>query len=180
MMTYVALLRGINVAGRKMIPMEALQAGCEDLGWTKVQTYLQSGNVVFDAEGEAALLAKSLKSRIVHDFGHDVEVLVLQAKDLNRIIKACPFKQRAVGDESHFHCTFLFGMISAERFQKLTLPIQPGEEATLVKGAVMLHCPDGYGQTKLNTEYFEKALGIASTNRNWKTVLALAELCASR
>jgi uncharacterized protein (DUF1697 family) len=179
MMTFVALLRGINVSGQKQIRMVALQKSCEGLGLKDVRSYLQSGNVVFRT-GRADLrkLAAALRTRIAKDFGHEVEVLVLPAKELNAVAGSNPLWLRSGGKESLFHCTFLFQPVSEERFRQLKLPVQPGEQAVFVGQVVLLYCPHGYGRTKLNNSFFERALGIRATTRNWKTVLALRDLCA--
>ena len=79
-----------------------------------------------------------------------------------------------------FHGTFLFQAVSEDRFRKLKLPIQPGEQAVLIGQAVLLYCPHGYGRTRLNNSFFEKALGVRATTRNWRTVLALKDLCTGQ
>ncbi len=179
MTTFVALLRGINVSGQKRIRMAELQKSCEAVGLTDVRSYLQSGNLVFRANQSAPRkLAATLRGRIAEDFGHDVEVLVLPAKDLSRVAKSNPLWPRSGGDETLFHATFLFEPVPANRFRDLTLPARSGEQAALVGQVVYLHCPHGYGRTKLNNAYFEKALGVPATTRNWRTVLALQDLRA--
>ena len=76
-----------------------------------------------------------------------------------------------------FHATFLFQPVLKRSFEALKLPLAPGESAVLAGQVVLLHCPHGYGRTKLNNGYFEKVLGVAATTRNWRTVLALQQLC---
>ncbi|MFY9271174.1 MAG: DUF1697 domain-containing protein [Candidatus Manganitrophaceae bacterium] len=178
MTTFVALLRGINVSGQKQIRMADLQGCCEALGLKNIRTYLQSGNVVFCVERAAPRkLAAALRAWIAEDFKHDVEVLVLTQKELNQIVDANPLRRRLEGEEKIFHCTFLFEPVSEDRFQKLTLPAQPGEEVVLIGQVLYLYCPHGYGRTKLNNNFFEKALGVPATTRNWRTVLSLRDLC---
>jgi len=179
MTVFVALLRGINVSGQKRIRMAELQKSCEASGLTDVRSYLQSGNLVFRASrADPRTLAAALRARIAEDFGHDVEVLVLPAKELNRAATSNPLRPRSGGEETLFHATFLFQPVSADRFRSLKLPARPGEQALLVGQVVFLYCPHGYGRTKLNNAYFEKALGVPATTRNWRTVLALQTLCA--
>jgi len=181
MTAFVALLRGINVSGQKQIKMADLQKSCEALGLKDVRSYLQSGNVVFCADrADPRKLAAALRARIVEDFRHDVEVLVLPAKELNLIAGSNPLWPRSGGEEKLFHGTFLFQPVSQDRFRKLKLPAQPGERAVLVGRVVLLYCPHGYGRTKLSNSFFEKALGVAATTRNWRTVLALKGLCTKQ
>lgn len=181
MTRFVALLRGINVSGQKPIRMDALKSSCEALGLRDVATYLQSGNVIFSAPpAQAKKLPALIKARIVQDFGHDVEVLVWPEKELKRLADANPLWPKSGGNENLFHATFLAQPVSEKDFRNLKLPIQSGERAVLAGSAVFLHCPNGYGKTKLSNRYFEKALGVSATTRNWRTVLALKEMCAQQ
>jgi uncharacterized protein (DUF1697 family) len=158
--------------------MVDLQKSCEGLGLKDVRSYLQSGNVVFcSSRADPRKLAAAFRTRIAQDFGYDVEVLVLPAKELSAVASSNPLWPRLGGEEKLFHGTFLFQPVSEDRFRKLELPIQPGEQAVLAGRVVLLYCPHGYGRTKLNNSFFEKALGIRATTRNWRTVLALKDLC---
>lgn len=177
--TYIALLRGINVSGKNSIRMPALQDSMARLGFRNVQTYLQSGNIVFQAPPtDETTLEKAIVAAISTDFGHEVPVLVLSAKTLASIANANPLRPKAGDDEALFHCTFLFRPVTPAAFQALQLPATADERAVLHDGTVLLHCPHGYGRTKLNNSYFERALGVTATTRNWRTVLALQALCA--
>ena len=181
MTPFVALLRGINVAGQKQIRMADLQKSCEASGLKDVRTYLQSGNVAFRAgRADPRRLAEALRARIAKDFEHDVEVLVLPAKELNLIAGSNPLRPRSGDEQRLFHGTFLFQRVAGKRFRQLKLPALPGEKAVMVGQAVFLYCPHGYGRTKLNNSFFEKALGVPATTRNWRTVLALKDLCMER
>jgi len=177
--TYVALLRGINVSGKNPIAMADLRASCVALGLSGVRTYLQSGNVVFGAERrDPRRLADALHGRIERDFGHDVAVLVLSAPQLERVAADNPLRPAATAEGRLFHCTFLFEPVAQERFRGLRLPAREGERAVLADQTIYLHCPHGYGTSKLNNNYFERALGVSATTRNWRSVLALRELAA--
>lgn len=178
MTTFVALLRGINVSGQKSIRMVDLRNSLVALGFTKVGSYLQSGNLVFDASrGDPRKLASAIKARIANDFGHEVEVLALPARELDVVASSNPLLPRRGADEKLFHGTFLFQPVSKADFQKLKLPAQTGERAVLIGQVVLLHCPHGYGRTKLNNAFFEKGLKVNATTRNWRTILALQALC---
>jgi uncharacterized protein (DUF1697 family) len=180
MTTYVALLRGVNVSGKKPLRMAELQVSCLALGLQNVRTYLQSGNLVFDTkQTDTRKLASILTAMIAKKFKHDVDVLVLSARALNRIAATNPLRPPSSGDaQTHFHATFLFEPTPAYRFGKLTLPARPNEKAALKGQVVLLYCPNGYGKTKLNNNFFERALRVVATTRNWRTVVALRNLCA--
>jgi uncharacterized protein (DUF1697 family) len=202
-MSYVALLRAVNVGGTKL-PMADLRALLEGLGLTDVRTYLQSGNAVFDAgDGAepAAALATAIETRIERDIGPRVGVLVLPGEALLDVAAANPFLASEGGlasAEDILYATFLFGAhgdadfgeasdqaycaVYKAAFGKLELPAVDGEEAAFVGApplatpVIYLKLPHGYGRTKLNNAWFERRLGTAATTRNWRTVLALAEM----
>jgi len=179
MPAYIALLRGVNVAGKNRIPMAEWKANLERLGFKDVRTYLQSGNAVFRAAAAPPeRTASAIKAGIVRDFGFDVEVLVLSRADIDRVVEANPLFPRLGTDETLFHAAFPFQSVAKSDFGKLELPAQAGEQAVEAGRVVYLYCPHGYGRTKLNNNYFEKALGIPATTRNWRTVLALKSLCS--
>jgi uncharacterized protein (DUF1697 family) len=180
MTTYLALLRGINVSGKNPVPMARLKETFAGLGFSEVRTYLQSGNVVFQSKKTTpAKLTAEIEAAISRDFGHQVPVLVLPAEQLEAIASHNPLSPKSGGEETHFHATFLFDAVSKATFDALKLPATEGERAILAKGVVLLHCPHGYGRTKLNNTWFERALKVHATTRNWRTVLALQELMAT-
>ena len=127
MAIYIALMRGINVSGRHLIRMAELQNSFAALGFADVQTYLQSGNVVFrSGKSDASTLASVIENKVKQDFGHDVAVLVLTAGQLAAIAAANPLWPQAGGDEKQFHCTFLFEPASTEKYRMLKLPAEDG------------------------------------------------------
>ena len=205
MTTFVALLRAVNVSGQNRVPMAELRASMAAAGYGDVQTYLQSGNIVFDADAGADAdsgrqaaasqdLAAAVHQVIERDFGLDVKGLVLTAAELAQVAAANPFLPVAgagsatgatpeagnVVDEKSLHATFLEKPVPEAAFGGLAPPAQPGEHATLAAGGgvIYLCLPHGYGRTKLNNSYFERRLGAVATTRNWRTVLALAEMSA--
>jgi len=179
MPSYVAMLRGINVSGSKPVKMEALRASFEALGFKNVRTYVQSGNVVFEAKDRAAgPLGPKIAARIKRDFGFDVPVLVLGAAELARVVEENPFLEQRGIDLTKLHVTFLAGAPAAAGLKKME-GVSSGRDAFRCLGQlVYLFCPDGYGNTKLSNNVFERALGAAATTRNWKTVTTLAAMAA--
>jgi uncharacterized protein (DUF1697 family) len=176
MTTFVALLRAVNVSGKNRISMAELRRALGGSGLAGAETYLQSGNVVFDAEGDdPATHAATLREVIEREFGHDVPVLVLKAAELAHIAAANPFVVPGA-DEKSLHVTFLEEPAAKAAFGGLDLPAQGDEQAVLAGRVVYLHLPYGYGRTRLNNAYFERALKTSATTRNWRTVLALVEM----
>ena len=170
---YAALLRGINVGGHRKIKMTDVAAFFSAQGFESVRTYLQSGNVTFAAKKRSpASLAAELEAAFNKRFAVDVSVIVRTCSDLRAVVDGNPFLGQS-SDPKHLHVTFLSGKPADN--PDLT---PDGEDAATLAGAhVYLHCPGGYGKTKLNNTYLERKLRVRATTRNWNTVSALAEMC---
>ena len=169
MARYAALVRGINVGGRSKVSMPDLRAVFEALGYEDVATYIQSGNVVFSG-GKVDVAA--IERRLADDVGVEASVLVRTAAELAAVASGNPFVKRKL-DPATLHVTFL---AKVPRGATLDVPDGEPDELTVVGREVYLHCPNGYGRTKVNNAYIEKKLGLAATTRNWRSVLKLAEM----
>jgi uncharacterized protein (DUF1697 family) len=179
MPSYVAMLRGINVSGSKPIKMEALRASFEALGFTNVRSYVQSGNVVFAAKDRAAApLGAKIAARIKRDFGFDVPTLVLGAEALARVVDENPFLGKKDVDPTKLHVTFLAESPATAGLEKMHAVSSGRDQFQCLGTSIYLVCPDGYGNTKLNNNAFERALRTGATTRNWKTVTTLAQMAA--
>ena len=174
--TYVALLRGINLGARNKVSMAELRELVEGLGADDVTTYVQSGNVVFRSGTPTATLAGDLEAAIRRRLGLDVRVLLRTKSDLGKTVSGNPFADAA--DASKLHVTFLAATPVRARVRKLDPSLSPPDEFRVAGRQVYLHCPNGYGRSKLSNAYFEQQLGVAATTRNWRTVTALADLAA--
>lgn len=171
METYISLLRGINVSGQKKIRMQDLKALYEALDFNRVNTYIQSGNVVFDAAGSE--IRRRIEESIRKQFGFEVPVLLRTADEFGAIVQANPFLKQAGIDLSKLHVTFLEQVPDPSAIEALS-KLQSGSDEYRVLGQeVYLHCPNGYGRSKLTNTALEKKLQIGATTRNWKTVLQL-------
>jgi uncharacterized protein (DUF1697 family) len=173
--TYAALLRAVNVGGVK-VRMDRLRDAVTALGLDRVSTYIQSGNVVFAGGGEDPdELASRLEDAVAAEFGIDVPVLVRSADDLARIVVANPMRTRGV-DEAKLHVTFLASEPAAERVDAVAPDAGGADGFAVVRREVYLHCPGGYGTTKLHNGFWERKLGVVATTRNWRTVTTLRDL----
>jgi len=187
----VALLRAVNVGGRS-VAMAELRRALEAAGYPGVQTYLQSGNVVFEpADDDPRGEEDALEHLIEREFGLATRALVLTSDEIGRVAAANPFttgKQAgtSTADEKTLHVTYLFERVAADAFAALELPAVEGEQALLADGgavgpamagrAVYLRLPHGYGRSKLTNAWFERVLATPATTRNWRTTTALAAL----
>jgi uncharacterized protein (DUF1697 family) len=178
MQTYISMLRGINVSGQKKIRMADLKSLYESLGLGNVQTYLQSGNVVFDGEEQdAAKLRDSIEAQIESRFGFSVPVLIRTGDDFRRIIENHPF----AGEEAiRVLVTFLYERPDKSKWEELGHHKDKVDQFALGEQEIFLFCPGGYGRTKLSNTFFEKKLGVVATTRNWKSVNAVYEIVSKR
>jgi uncharacterized protein (DUF1697 family) len=175
---YVALLRGINLGGHNKVSMSDLRVLFASLGAEDVETYVQSGNVIFESTEGPGKLTDALEKRIRRDLGLSVTVLLRTRPQLARVHAGNPFAKS--GKEStKLHVTFLAEKPDLARVRELDPERAEPDEFEVVGQEVYLHCPNGYGRSKLTTAYFEKKLGVAATTRNWKTVTKLAELVSA-
>jgi uncharacterized protein (DUF1697 family) len=181
MTTYISLLRGINVSGQKLIKMDDLKAMYRQLNFQNIETYLQSGNVIFwDEKSDPSDLATTISSKIQKQFGFEVPVIVLNVDDLKEIIEANPFKDDLRMDQQFLHVTFLASDPKEIDFEKIAAKKSAGEEIVLIKKAVYLYCPNGYGRTKQTNNFLETKLRVGATTRNWKTLNELLKIALGK
>ena len=181
--TYVAMLRAVNVGGRKL-PMAELRALVASLGFGDVRTYVQSGNLVFEGKGKPVDLAVTLADAITADRRFDVPVVVRTAAELAEVVAANPFAAVGVDPDAEprrFHVTFLGSVPAASAVGDLAAATERYRPDTFRwEGShVYLDIPGGYGETKLTNALFERKLGVTATTRNWRTVTTLAAMAAS-
>ena len=159
-----------------MIKMDALRQLYEELGFSHVQTYIQSGNVVFrDTTTDLVELEKKIKDKISEVFGLDVPIIVLECSELKRIIENNPFVNRTEISPDLLHVSFLTTKPLQVDLDKLHGQFTP-EEFILSDKVIYLYCPNGYGNTKLNNSFFEYKLKVVATTRNWKTTQELCKM----
>jgi uncharacterized protein (DUF1697 family) len=173
---YVAMLRGINVAGKNKIKMPDLEALFVGLGHADVTTYIQSGNVVFTGPGRStSAMASAIEKRIARDLGLDVGVVLRTKSELAKVIAANPFVPGGA-DFAKLHVTFLAAKPGAALVRAIDDSGFGPDEFRVHGREIYLHCPAGYGKTKLNNTFWERRLKTAATTRNWNTVTKLFEL----
>jgi uncharacterized protein (DUF1697 family) len=176
---YVALLRGINVGGKNSLPMKDLAGMFEKAGCGHVATYIQSGNVVFQADAKLAKqIPVAIAKAILKGFKMEIPIIVRSAKDLLRISKGNPFFKSG-GTIDTVHVAFLSKNPNPKAIQLLDPKRSPGDEFRVIGSEIYLHCPHGFGRTRLTNQYFDSKLSTVSTIRNWKTVLKLLEMTKS-
>jgi len=177
MAAYIAMLRGVNVTGHNTIKMEVLRGLCQGLGFRNVETYVQSGNIVFQALLEIPeAISKRIGETVLRSFGFDTPVIVRTSKEMRNVIGNNPFLKEKGIDSSKLHVTFLSETAQKGSEKKLeTLATNP-DRFYPASHEIYLYCPGGYGRTRLSNNAIEKALSVEATTRNWKTTNTLFEM----
>ena len=177
MPTLIALLRGINIGGNNKLPMKELTALLEGMGLRDVQTYIQSGNVVFhsNTKNKTALAAK-IGAAIAAQHGFVPQVLLLDADELRKAIADNPYPE-AEADPKSLSLLFLVEVPQHPDLKSMEAIKTDSERFKLAGKVLYLHAPEGFGRSRLATRA-EKLLGVAASGRNWNTVCKLAEMVA--
>lgn len=173
---YIALLRGINVAGQKIIKMTALQAMFESGGCMDVRTYIQSGNVVFDhAEQDAVRLRGHLEAHLRASLGYAVPTLLRTPEELATAIAANPYPTDWPEFGKKMYVCFFERAPGAAAIDSIVPYTHEGEQLQVVGREGYAYYAVGLGKSKLTNALIERKLGTA-TMRNWNTVNTLLEM----
>jgi len=177
-MKYISILRGINVSGQKIIKMADLKALYEAIGFERVTTYIQSGNVIFDSNGaNKADLEKAIEIAIKEKYSFHVPVAIRTHKEFNVIVDNCPYKEAdAEENGTKVLVTFLHSTPEKHKQKLLLEYVKHPERLVIHDSEVYLYCQNGYGKSKLTNTFIESKLGMSATTRNWKSVKTLNEL----
>ena len=173
---YVSLLRGVNVGGHNKIKMVELAGELKALGFDQVQWYIQSGNIVFEAQGEddTAELELKIEAQIASRFGLNVPAMVITADDFRRAVADIPF-----ADEELEKSVLVFlGSAAAEEWAQASFDLAVGDERCVLRDEVVyMYCPDGLGRSKVaNALLATPPRGVKATMRNWRTVNRILEM----
>lgn len=178
MNTIIALLRGINVGGHNKLPMRELKVLLEGMGLANVQTYIQSGNVVFQSEEtEQAGLAQWITAVIEASYGFAPQVFLLDLASLQAAMAANPFPEGEAEPKS-LHLFFLDGVPENPDLDALEAIKSENERFALIDQVFYLHTPDGIGRSKL-AERAGRGWGVSITARNWRTVSKVYEMATA-
>jgi uncharacterized protein (DUF1697 family) len=170
MTAYVALLRAVNVGGTGKLPMTELKAMCEDAGFTKVKTYIASGNVVFESKASETKVKAELEKRLAKYAGKPVGVAVRTGGELDAILKANPFAKK----KPNFTTAIFLDKKPPSAALKEATGVKD-ETFRAGKREIYVHYPTGMGKSKLKIPAAKNG-----TARNMNTVAALAKIVSER
>ncbi|TLP82704.1 DUF1697 domain-containing protein [Maribacter sp. ACAM166] len=175
--SYVAFLRGINVAGKKKVSMESLKALCDNLGLKEVRTYIQSGNILFKNEQlQTDSLAGLLADAIQKKYGFQVPVLVKTVSQVKKILDYNPFDNEEDLVANKIYFVLLNEVPTDELLTKFKADTFENEEYFVAENCMYLKCNLGYGKAKLNNNLIERKLKVSATTRNFRTISKLVAL----
>jgi uncharacterized protein (DUF1697 family) len=172
-MRWVAFLRAVNLGGRNKVPMAELRALLEDAGYDGVRTYIASGNVLLEGPAKRAALASTVERLVANGFGVTTTAILRKPRELARIVEAHPF-----GDASETHVVFLAARPTKAAAARLDAVDSDADSAVVAGSDLYLRLPRGVQGSRLSAARLESLLGVPATMRNWRTVVALAELAA--
>ncbi|WKD84833.1 hypothetical protein KCTC32516_00167 [Polaribacter huanghezhanensis] len=170
MKTYIVLLRGINVSGKNKLPMSELRVLLNKLKFQNVKTYIQSGNIILDADEIKSNVCQKIKEGIASKFGYDVPVLARTIDEWEKAIANNPYPT-----ENHKILGFAF-LSDIPKEKTFEVNATNDDVYTIIDDVAYIYCPSGMGNTKLTNNLFEKKLKVTATSRNLRTTLKLLEL----
>lgn len=180
MAIYIALLRGINVGGKNKIKMADLRELLERIGLEKVQTYIQSGNILFESDEAEAALRERIEQEIETRFGLSITVILRTSDELKQIVESCPFSDEQIAEAeatSEGECLYVSMLLAeplAERVGKLEAFDFKDDQYRIVGRDVFLLFRQSIRNSKLAVQV--EKLGVTATTRNWKTISKLVAL----
>ncbi|TJY41118.1 DUF1697 domain-containing protein [Cohnella pontilimi] len=168
----VALLRGINVSGKNMIKMAELKQLFESMGFGGVQTYINSGNVIFESASDEASMQREIEAGIESKFGLTIPVILRTSEELERIMEECPYKSEVAPDGKNVNVGLLRQAPPPEAIDRLA-PYKGPDDYQVIGREIHLLFRQGQADSKLGNNL--QKLGVPVTVRNWNT---MNKLCA--
>ncbi|WP_212958889.1 DUF1697 domain-containing protein, partial [Bacillus sanguinis] len=168
MTIYIALLRGINVGGHKVIKMADLKQMFESIGLKQVKTYIQSGNILFESEENIKFLKERIQSEIKNVFGFDVPVMLRTNEGFINMIKRCPYEVDSLLEGESIHVAFLANELTEKEKNQLIMQKNDTEDCYIDEKVVYLFFKNSIRNSKLMNQF--QKLHTPATVRNWRTV----------
>ncbi len=176
MKQYISVLRGINVGGHRKILMADLKNLFIELGFFDVETYIQSGNVIFSAKNglSCSNLSVKIQQKIKEIYGFDVPSIIISAVDFIKVMQNNPYVKDH--KKEGLFLSFLSNIPAEEELLEINKYSFLPDKFEIFESFVFGYCEGKYHQTKISNQFFEKKLNVSATTRNWKTVLKISEM----
>lgn len=177
MPNYLCLLRGINVAGQKLIKMDALREIFKAQGYQSVSTYIQTGNIFFShPESSPEKVRSNIESMLHHSLGYEVAAIIREAHQMQDIFARNPFANREEVQTKQIYIAYLDQVPSKENIIDFEAMSNDIEEVRVVGEEVWFLYGNGAGNAKITNQVLEKKLKVTSTSRNWNSTSKLRDL----
>jgi uncharacterized protein (DUF1697 family) len=178
MAQYISFLIGINMTGHNSLKMGDLSSLYIGLGYPDALTYIQSGNVIFSSEiiADEREIALKIEKAILEKFNYVIPVMIRTTEELRNLFSVNPYLSEEKFEPSKMAVIFLHEKVTEEQIQKVKGIDYPPDKFKIVGKEIFIFCPNGFGRTKLYTNFFEKKMGVTGTARNWKTITTMLEL----
>jgi uncharacterized protein (DUF1697 family) len=149
-----------------------------NLGYTDAKTFIQSGNVIFTGEADQteSSISAAIEKEILEKFNYTVPVMIRTSLELSDLFSVNPFLDEIKFDPAKMAVIFLHEIPSSEQFEKVKDIDYPPDKFKIIGREIFIYCPNGFGRTKLYTNFFEKKMGVVGTARNWKTRTTILSL----
>lgn len=170
------------MTGHNSLKMKDLLQLYNELGFVNSETYIQSGNVVFDYPGDLNEigLASAIHEAIKSKFGYDIAVIIRSVDEFNDILIANPFIAEDSFDPSKMAVIFLSAEVTLIQKEKVASVDYPPDKFFIRGREIYIFCPNGFGKTKLYTNFFENRMGVTGTARNWKSITTILQIAEKK
>lgn len=181
MNTYITMLRGVNMTGHNTIKMTRLVDMFRQQGYSDAETYIQSGNIVFSCRNSSIdNVSSGIRKAILSEFSLDIAVITRTPDEIKKIIAVNPFLEEPGFDPSKMAVVFLELKPSEEQILKVAGIDYPPDKFRIIGSEIYIYCPNGFGRTKLYTNFFEAKMKVTGTARNWTMVNKLLEMAENK
>ena len=169
------------MGGKRKILMADLRQSFQNLSFSDITTYIQTGNVIFHSKNkeDGIVISNKIKQMISLDYGFDVPVLIRTVDEIEEIIHNNPFLEESNMKIENLHVTFLKDVPNEDDVGRMKLLDFSPDRFKIINNNVFIHCTRKYHETKLGNNLFEKKLKVSASTRTWKTILKLSELSKS-
>jgi uncharacterized protein (DUF1697 family) len=182
MITLISLLRGINMAGHNSVKMKELSDLYIELGYIDAECYIQSGNVIFSSDDSIPVSAISAKieNAIFKKFSYNIPVLIRSVREMKELSHSNPFLNEKNFDPAKMAVIFLYEGAAAPQILKVKDVDYPPDKFKIIGKEIFTYCPNGFGKTKIYTNFFEKKMGVTGTGRSWKSITTIINIAERR
>jgi len=179
---YISFLRGVNISGHNLIKMTDLSELFIQIGLKDAETFIQSGNVVFCETGEIppSDITAKIEQAILKRFNYVIPVMIRTRKELTDLFTSNPFLKEPDFDPSKMAVIFLHEEPSDNQLRKVDDVDYPPDKFKIIGREIYTYCPNGFGKTKIYTNFFEKKMKVTGTARNWKTITTLLDIAEKK